>query len=62
MTRDALAAGYADFAGLLGVSVPGARLHEESGLAWVDTGLYDSTFNYVYGNALSHNFSPTHSC
>ena len=53
MTADALAAGYADFAGLLAASVPGARLHQESGVAWIDAGLNDSTFNHVYGNSLS---------
>lgn len=53
MTADALAAGYADFAGLLAASVPGARLYEDSGVAWVDTGLDDGAFNYVYGNSLS---------
>jgi len=53
MTVDALAAGYADFARLLASSVPEARLHEESGVAWVDTGVQDSTFNFVYGNSLS---------
>lgn len=53
MTAAALAAGYADFAALLGAAVPGARLHEEPGLAWIDTGLHDDTFNYVYGSSLS---------
>lgn len=52
-TANALSAGYADFARLLAASVPGARLYEDAGVAWVDTGLYDSTFNYVYDNALS---------
>jgi ribosomal protein S18 acetylase RimI-like enzyme len=53
MTAGALAAGYADFARLLAESVPGAALHEESGLVWVDSGLLDGTFNYVHGNSLS---------
>ena len=51
-TANALAAGYGDFARLLAASVPGARLYEDADVAWVDTGLYDSAFNYVYDNAL----------
>jgi ribosomal protein S18 acetylase RimI-like enzyme len=47
-TPAVLDAGKADFAALLAASLPGASLHDEVDLAWVDSGLPDSTFNYVY--------------
>jgi GNAT superfamily N-acetyltransferase len=49
-----LDAGKADFAAMLAASLPGATLYEKDGLAWVDCGLPDSTFNYVYRAPTSH--------
>jgi ribosomal protein S18 acetylase RimI-like enzyme len=51
-TRRALDAGQADFAELLAAALPGAALHEASGVAWIDSGVPDDAFNYVYRAAL----------
>jgi len=48
LTRAALDADQADFAAMLAASLPGAGLHEDVGVAWVDSGLPDGTFNFVY--------------
>ena len=53
-TLAALAAGKADFAALLARRLPGAALYDEVDVAWVDSGLPDSTFNYVYRAAATH--------
>lgn len=47
-TRRALNASQAGFAGLLAAALPGAALHGASGVAWVDSGVPDEAFNYVY--------------
>ncbi|HEY3609255.1 MAG TPA: GNAT family N-acetyltransferase [Pseudonocardiaceae bacterium] len=48
LTRAALDADQADFAAMLAASLPDASLHEAVGVAWVDSGLPDGTFNFVY--------------
>ena len=48
LTRPALDADQADFAAMLAASLAGASLHAEFGVAWVDSGLPDGIFNFVY--------------
>jgi GNAT superfamily N-acetyltransferase len=53
-TTAALDAGKADFAALLAASLPHATLHDEAGLAWIDSELPDAAFNYVYRAPATH--------
>jgi GNAT superfamily N-acetyltransferase len=47
-TRRALDAGRAGFAQMLAAALPGAALHGAHGVAWVDSGVPDEAFNFVY--------------
>lgn len=44
----ALAADKADFAAQIAAGLAGAAVYDDGALAWLDSGLPDSTFNFVY--------------
>lgn len=44
----ALAADKAAFAARIAAGLPGAAAYDDGALAWLDSGLSDSTFNFVY--------------